>query len=523
MAHAYEYVKGDSMNGYSTNYHYFIKLCSFVYGMLGLWFMFLMLRKLFDVDIARIVCSLTLLGSNLLWFTYFQSGMAHVPVFFLYAMFLWNCLWLFEKPTWARFLLMGFLGGMITIIRPTDILLLLFPLLYQVYSIESLFDKMKFIRTHALKLFGAGLMFIMPLIPQMLFWKKYAGSFLYYSYNDQGFSWEPKQIYEGLFGMNNGWLAYSPMMIFSLVGLLFVKKLKPYFLSIVFIFVAYVLVIYSWWCYTYMNGFGSRPMIHLYPLLGISFSVFIQWLLKRKVWVQVPIWVTFFLMAFVNISLSIHMAKGNLDSNESNLTYNQAILFKSSVNYGDLLKLDLNQRQPQENTLEKLSTLGQLNFEDSTASRYKSNIFGHEGKVMEITSSDEYNPNLSCVLPAMSAQEKYVIHCSGDFYVQAAHPNDYTNSLLVLDVQRHDSVVLWKSIHINNKIGYKDSLGKSAMHAAPRKGINNCWGNIPYYIKLPEGLLEGDKISLSIWNLGWAHIYIDNLKLVLFKQKKVVN
>jgi len=516
MAHAYEAWHHLSMNGYSTNYHYAIKLGTFFYLVLGLWFLYLFLRRRWDAPTSIIVCCLLLIGTNVMWFGLFQSGMAHIPLFFLYAVFLWNMDYLFEKALWKHFVLAGLLGGMITIIRPSDLLLLSVPFFIQLTSWEDVKNRIEFLRQHWMKLILAGIMFVVPMIPQFLYWKKYAGSFIYYSYNEQGFAWNPEHIYEGLFGFNNGWLAYSPLMVLSIIGLFFIRQSKSFVWSVLIVFVPYVLLIYSWWCYTYINGFGSRPMIHIYPLLALPMAVIIDWILNKK-WrlVFMPL-IAFFV--WVSFSFSMHQGYGNLHSEESNRIYNQSLLFKSTVNFDDLLMLDLGIHPPKENQLRKELDLGVMTMEDSLQVPFIADTSGHGGRVMEIMSDKEYHPSFSVVLNPQASFYKRWIKCSGDFYVFSQGDNYFTNSLFVVDIHRGEEVKLWNKVHIHNKIGYKDSVGGAFNHAKPTKGISNRWGQVSFFVRMPEDCQGGDKLSLSIWNLGWAHMYVDNLKLELWRE-----
>lgn len=518
MAHSYEAWHHLPMNGYSTNYHYAIKLGTFFYLVCGIWFLYGFLRRRWDGATSAIVCSLIVIGTNVMWFGFFQSGMAHIPIFFLYAAFLWNMDLLLETASWKRFIVAGLLGGMITLIRPSDILLLSVPLFIQLTSWKDVKHRFNFFRQHVVKLMLAGMMFIVPMLPQFIYWKKYAGSFMYYSYNDQGFAWKPEHIYEGLFGFNNGWLAYSPMMILSVIGLFFIRKSKPFFLSVLLVFVPYVLLIYSWWCYTYINGFGSRPMIHIYPLLALPMAVVIEWILDKK-WRLAFLPIIAFLV-WVSFSMSMHQGYGNLHSEESNRIYNQSLLFKSTVNFEDLLMLELGIHQPDERNLQLEKYLGVMNMEDSLQPPFLLDTTGHGGRVMEIQSDREYYPSFSVLLNDQVAFHKRWVKCSGDFYVFGQGDNYFTNSLLVVDIHRGDEVKLWNKVHIHNKIGYKDSIGEAFNHAKPAKGISNRWGQISFFVRLPEDSHAGDKLSLSIWNLGWAHILVDNLKLELWREKE---
>ncbi|WP_336518634.1 hypothetical protein, partial [Pollutibacter soli] len=159
---------------------------------------------------------------------------------------------------------------------------LLVPALYGVYSKETLIQRLAFLRTHLRKVLGAAAVFILPIIPQLLYWKMMTGSYLFYSYGGQSFNWNDPKILEGLFYYSNGWLPYSPIMVFSLAGFFLYRYIKQWFWCLGLLFPLYVYIIYSWYCYNYINGLGSRPMIHIYPLLAIPLAAFLLWVWNRK-------------------------------------------------------------------------------------------------------------------------------------------------------------------------------------------------------------------------------------------------
>ena len=76
-------------------------------------------------------------------------------------------------------------------------------------------------------------------IPQLLYWKTVTGNYLFYSYADEGFFFLNPQILKGLFSYRNGWLIYSPVMFFALLGIPFLYRYaKDFFLPVMLFFFA---------------------------------------------------------------------------------------------------------------------------------------------------------------------------------------------------------------------------------------------------------------------------------------------
>src|SRR5690606_24710330 len=112
------------------------------------------------------------------------------------------------------------------------------------------------------------------------------GSFLFYSYGSQGFDWQHPRIIDGLLSGRNGWLMYSPVMFLALAGMFCHRKLKPWFWCLLVLVPIYCYIIYSWYCWNYINGLGSRPMVHLYALLALPVAAFMAYITRQRLWIR---------------------------------------------------------------------------------------------------------------------------------------------------------------------------------------------------------------------------------------------
>ena len=82
------------------------------------------------------------------------------------------------------------------------------------------------------------------------------GQWLFYSYEDQGFSWLEPHIIKGLFSYRSGWLVYSPAMLLYLIGFLFLlKKNRSFGISAVIYTVLFVYIAFP--------GISGGMVIHL--------------------------------------------------------------------------------------------------------------------------------------------------------------------------------------------------------------------------------------------------------------------
>lgn len=264
-------------NGYSQPYQWSIRWGSIIYTLLGLFLCRSSLLLFFKEPIVFLSLLCVFFGTNLFFYTYSIGEMPHSYLFCLYAAFIYLVLnYLLENK--SRYLLWAsFLAGLITLIRPTAILVLLFPLLFDVHNLKDVKVRFTLLVSKPFVLAACVFLFLFPLIVQACIWKKYVGSYFHYSYGQEGFFFNDPQVFNFLFSFRKGWLVYTPMMVFALLGIILLRKhLRSFFVfSLVFI-TATVYVLSSWWDWAYGGSFGCRAMIEVYAFLLFPFATFLN-------------------------------------------------------------------------------------------------------------------------------------------------------------------------------------------------------------------------------------------------------
>jgi len=216
--------------------------------------------------------------------------MTHVYSFAIIAAFLYMVLKWYDNPNWKSAAILGFLIGLIALIRPTNILVVIVLALWGVTSFKELWERVVFFvkRFHLVFLMLA--MFFLAWLPQMLYWKYVTGYFIYYSYGDKNahFFWGNPQLTSILFSYRKGWLLYTPIMNFAIIGVFFLirKKMKDFFVPLfLFVFIN-IYVQASWWCWWYGGGFSGRTFVDSYALMAIPLATIIHFGFNWKKWTK---------------------------------------------------------------------------------------------------------------------------------------------------------------------------------------------------------------------------------------------
>ncbi len=312
IAHLYaSNSKEYNADGFTTPYEVLLVISSIFWVFIGFVYLRLVLLKYFSELISGLVMISVLIGTNLYFYSTTEPAMSHAYSFGLVAMFLYYCIqWLtVSKIKYA--LALGMIGGVVTLIRPTNILIFLFLVFYGIKSLEEL--KLRFVLFWKLKyqVLLIGLVFLIPIFPQLLFWKINAGSWVYYSYTDEQFYFNNSHVYYGLFSYRKGWFLYTPIMLFAVAGLFTsFRNKEPYVWTILIFLPVFVYVIFSWWCWWYGGGFGARPMIDVYGLMALPLASFFKWVgeLNWKYRVLPIVVVLFFI--FLNLFQTAQKRKG---------------------------------------------------------------------------------------------------------------------------------------------------------------------------------------------------------------------
>ncbi len=302
LAWLYTVIAGLPNDPYSRPFALALELSAIVYFSLGLIFLRKVLLRYFNDLVSTLGLVVVFLGTNLVYYTCYEGPMSHTYVFCLVAALLWLVIKWHEKASWKISIALGLVGGVLTLMRPSTAAIVLFIAAYGIFSKSSLIVKLQLLKKNWLKIILMIALTFLIWVPQMLYWKFATGHYLFFSYAGERFFWDAPLIHYGFFSYRNGWLMYSPVMIFSLIGFFFMKKeLASFRWAILLYFLVAIYIIFSWWCWWWV-GIGMRSMIELYAMLAIPLCAFINWVLKQRVFLRTSM--VFLLSVFMLIGLS---------------------------------------------------------------------------------------------------------------------------------------------------------------------------------------------------------------------------
>jgi hypothetical protein len=277
-AHLYASLSSYEANGYTHPYAFALIYSILFYVMLGLFFLRKILLQYFDDFTTTLTLIAIYFGTNLFYYSLYIP-MSHAYNFALYAVFIWFTIKWYKSQTYKYSILLGLIYGLLSLIRPTNAIIILVFLLYDIHSFKQLGNRAVFFIKKWKYILLIILITIAIWIPQMLYWKEITGHFIYYSYGVKKdvFFWNNPQISDTLFSFRKGWLLYTPLMFLALLGIGYLfKKYKAFLVPILVIIPIFIYVQSSWWSWWFGGGFGNRAFVDLYGLLAIPLAAFIQ-------------------------------------------------------------------------------------------------------------------------------------------------------------------------------------------------------------------------------------------------------
>jgi len=357
-------------DGFSKPYQLSIAFGCFLITLLGLWYMRKILLIYFNDSTTAITLATLVLVTNYLNYTAFDGAMTHNTVFTLYTLIIYFTIQFYNKPTYIKSALIGGLIGLATLTRPTEIISVLIPVLWgvNILSRQSLLLRWNLIIHHFSKFALAIMACIAVGSIQIIYWKYVSGHWIVYSYQDQGFSWLRPHIINGLFSYKCGWLMYTPVMFFALIGIYLMRKIDSTktLVSIILVFtLLFIYVAFAWDIWWYGGSLGQRTMVQAYAMLCIPLGSFFEYV-SRKKWLKLIITFFWFIFLYLNLWWTYNAHIGKFFYVELiNRAYFLHVLGRWDFDENDLKILDTNELNI--NEFKKAEILYTNDFEKDTS------------------------------------------------------------------------------------------------------------------------------------------------------------
>jgi hypothetical protein len=285
MADALTWWSNLTRDGFSFYYQHAAGLSGVCYLVGGLWMLRRVLERRFSpgVVLATLVC--TTWGTNLFHYGTFDATYSHVYAFFLCAALLeLGPRWL-ETPSAGRSVLLGSLVAVIVLVRHINVLLPMGLACYGVRDIQTARHRLTWIRAHVREVSLALFVAALGVVPQLLVYYQATGHWIVSSYGSaRGFNFAAPRILDVLVSPSKGLFFWSPVLMFSLLGVVVMRRLAPEFiLPILLVIPAQVYLVASWYDWQFGASFGHRGFTDFLPLFAVAMAAGFDWIRRTRV------------------------------------------------------------------------------------------------------------------------------------------------------------------------------------------------------------------------------------------------
>jgi hypothetical protein len=322
------WLAGFAVNGYSEPFLISIQLSAILAVIIG----FYALRKsLSHFGISTrdsvIIATLTVLGTNVFYYATAVPSMGHSYSFMLLSCFLYGSIMIVKKSQMNHWLLLGLLIGLITLVRPTNlVVLLVFPFIWNWFNSSEkwwvgVWENRKLVMFSLLMI--VGLVSLLPLL-----WFAQTGQWLVWSYTGEGFYWLNPQPLKVLFSFRNGLFIWTPLALVSMVGWRYAgynATNKWNVLWLVSYFLVNLYVISAWWTHYYGGGFGHRVYVDHQFFTALLMGLTFLYATKK---VKMALFSIGLLLGGLNIAQAVQFNKGILPQDYVNAEMYRLLFLK---------------------------------------------------------------------------------------------------------------------------------------------------------------------------------------------------
>lgn len=477
-------------DGFSYPYQKSLGVGMLLYTILGLIFFRKNLAAYFSETVTSICLICLVIGTNYFNFAVVDQAMTHNTLFTLYCILIWQSIRYYRKATLSKALWIGFTCGFMTLIRPTEIISIMIPLLWGIDSLSAFKNRWLHFRKNPGQLIMAGIAFIVPVSVQLFYWKYASGHWLYYSYDDQGFSFLHPHLKNYILSYQSGWLVYCPMMVFALAGMFFTGRIKRnIWPGIITFSLVNLYIVASWDIWWY----GGRAMIQSYAILFFPFAAITEYALTSRLF-KYFYFLLITLFCYINVWWTWHAHFGSLNLSAPTKAY-----FWRTVgrwNIGRSMERYLDNSEWYEGNITNPKEIYRNDFEQDTTSNAVDSILS--GRSIQVDPSKKYsNEYFISGIPEGAQRLRLTADVTEDF----TGYNSWEMNKLILRFYSNDDQFEQMQICVDRQI-YGANKGSAYIDADLRKRKFN-------------------KVSFFLFNdCSGSKLVVDNVRVITFDEEK---
>lgn len=476
-------------DGFSFPYQVCLGIGMFLYALIGLYYLRKVLKIYFTDSTVAILLFAFVFGTNYLNYSSVEQCMTHNTLFTIYVLIIYNTIRFYKNFNNKNAIWIGFLTGLATLIRPTEIISIIIPLAWNIQSYRDIGERIKLIFEKFKYYFVAAIVLSLIVFIQLFYWKYVSGEWIVYSYQDQGFDWKSPHIWDYMFSYKCGWLIYTPMMILAILSLFWYPKTDKYQLGILIFIVLNIYIVTAWSIWDY-GGTAGRAMIQCYPIIAFPFAAIIEKVNKTK-WIKYIFYFFFALFVYVNLWWTYHAHRGFIQVSNLTKRYFWSVIWKMKADDFDTKYLD--NKYSYSGYPTNFETIYENNFEQDTSQ----NIVQIEGnKKLKLNKDLQFTPQYFI---EYQSNIKNWLRISADIHCTEKEWDLWSQTQFIVQFYKGEQLIQTNYIRVQRFIEQGETKNIFLDAIPPKSGF--------------------DKIGINFWNANSnKEILIDNLKVITFDE-----
>jgi len=510
LAHVLAGPLGFAADGFSLPYQYAWTITALFITGAGLWFTRKILLEFFNETLTCILMVVIVLATNYFQLTAFDGYLTHNYTYTFCAIITWFTIRWHRSPGYYSSIMLGLSSGLIVLIRPSELVCLFIPLLWNVYSWNSLKEKARLIANNPKFLIIIIIGFIAAGLPQLLYWKHTTGHYIFYSYVNagEGFDFLNPYTWQVLFSYRKGWFVYTPVMILAIPGFISLyRKNKALFPTIIIYFIVNLFVVSSWTCWWYAGGsYSQRALLTSYILLALPVGYFIEEMFSRKL-TRILIITVLVIFTTLNIFQTWQWVHGVINPTRMTKAYYWKVFGRTKIPEGasNLLLVERSDNEVLANPENYESRV--LAFHDYEPNHEpKGNYCGdtvYSGHcAMQLDSAKRFTPAIEASFSEITTSDHAWLRISAEVFP-------------IFDPAVNPASLVATFEHEGEAYKYK-AEGIELEKYSVKTGV---WNKVQFDYLTPEVRSKSDKLKVYFWLRGNQPVLVDDLKVEVFEPR----
>jgi hypothetical protein len=270
---------GQPRDGFSWPYQGAATAAGTLSMLLGLALAAGILRRWFSRRTTVVTLVAITFGAAVFEYGSYDTTMSHAYSFCVVALVVWLALRVWTRPRALTAAALGAALGLLTLVRPTNLMLLVFCLLIGIEHRGDVRARIASLLRHLdLVAVGSGL-FAATMLPQLAYWYRITHSAFIDPYRTPGQYLDLLNPHlEGvLFSTSKGLFFWTPLLLLAVAGIPLLRRTAPpvFLASVAYLLVA-VWVVSSWSIWSYGYSFGMRALIDEMPIFALGLASLVE-------------------------------------------------------------------------------------------------------------------------------------------------------------------------------------------------------------------------------------------------------